>query len=130
MRWKCVRQQGSIHHRPAAAFLVFFPRSTRARIIPPDLGSVATQIVRVSTRTDLPRGRRYNAFMIRPSLAGVLKFGPLLKPTLGSGLSAEVAYVAYPAAATALNYFAYNFIKIHRTLRTSPAMATGVTDRL
>jgi hypothetical protein len=26
--------------------------------------------------------------------------------------------------------FAYNFIKIHRTLRTSPAMAAGVTDRL
>jgi hypothetical protein len=34
------------------------------------------------------------------------------------------------AAATALNYFAYNFIKIHRTLRTSPAMAASVTDRL
>ena len=34
------------------------------------------------------------------------------------------------AAATALNYFAYKFIKIHRTLRTSPAMAAGVTDRL
>src|SRR5580704_9250477 len=34
------------------------------------------------------------------------------------------------AAATALNCFAYNFIKIHRTLRTSPAMAAGVTDRL
>lgn len=34
------------------------------------------------------------------------------------------------AAATALNYFAYNFIKIHRTLRTSLAMAAGVTDRL
>ena len=33
-------------------------------------------------------------------------------------------------AATALNYFAYNFIEIHRTLRTSPAMAAGVTDRL
>jgi hypothetical protein len=27
--------------------------------------------------------------------------------------------------ATALNYFAYNFIKIHRTLRMSPAMAAG-----
>jgi hypothetical protein len=27
-------------------------------------------------------------------------------------------------------YFAYNFIKIHRTLRTTPAMAAGVTDRL
>ena len=32
------------------------------------------------------------------------------------------------AAATALNYFAYNFIKIHRTLH--PAMAAGVADRL
>ena len=34
------------------------------------------------------------------------------------------------AAATALNYFAYNFIKIHPPLRVSPAMAAGVTDRL
>jgi IS1 family transposase len=34
------------------------------------------------------------------------------------------------AASTALNYFAYNFIKIHRTLRMTPAMAAGVTDRL
>ena len=34
------------------------------------------------------------------------------------------------AAATALNYFAYNFIKVHRTLRMTPAMAAGVTDRL
>lgn len=34
------------------------------------------------------------------------------------------------AAAVALNYFAYNFIRIHRTLRMSPAMAAGVRDRL
>jgi IS1 family transposase len=34
------------------------------------------------------------------------------------------------AASVALNYFAYNFIQIHSTLRTSPAMAAGVTDRL
>jgi hypothetical protein len=34
------------------------------------------------------------------------------------------------AAAVALGYFAYNFIKIHSTLRCSPAMAAGVTDRL
>jgi hypothetical protein len=33
-------------------------------------------------------------------------------------------------AAVALNYFAYNFIKIHSTLRMSPAMAAGVTTRL
>jgi len=30
-------------------------------------------------------------------------------------------------AAVAINYFAYNFIKIHRTLRVTPAMAAGVT---
>jgi hypothetical protein len=34
------------------------------------------------------------------------------------------------AAAVALGHFAYNFIKIHRTLRVTPAMAAGVTDRL
>src|SRR5262249_6508005 len=33
-------------------------------------------------------------------------------------------------AAVALNYFAYNFIKIHRTLRVTPAMAAGVTKHL
>ena len=33
-------------------------------------------------------------------------------------------------AAVALGYFAYNFIKIHRTLRVTPAMAAGATDRL
>jgi IS1 family transposase len=34
------------------------------------------------------------------------------------------------AAAVALGYFAYNFIKINRTLRVTPAMAAGITDRL
>jgi IS1 family transposase len=34
------------------------------------------------------------------------------------------------AAAVALGYFAYNFIKINRTLRMTPAMAAGVTNRL
>ena len=29
----------------------------------------------------------------------------------------------------ALNHIAYNFIKIHRTLRVTPAMAAGVTNR-
>src|SRR5450631_4031302 len=33
-------------------------------------------------------------------------------------------------AAVALGYFAYNYIKIHRTLRMTPAMAAGVADRL
>jgi hypothetical protein len=34
------------------------------------------------------------------------------------------------SAAVALGYFAYNFIKIHGTLRCMPAMAAGVTIRL
>jgi len=34
------------------------------------------------------------------------------------------------AAAVALYYFSYNLIKIHGTLRCSPAMAAGVTNRL
>ena len=33
-------------------------------------------------------------------------------------------------AAVAINYFAYNFIKIHRTLPVTPAMVAGVTTRL
>lgn len=33
------------------------------------------------------------------------------------------------AQAVALNYFAYNFVRIHRSLRVTPAMAAGVTDR-
>jgi IS1 family transposase len=34
------------------------------------------------------------------------------------------------SAEVALTYFAYNFIKIHRTLCCTPAMAAGVTERL
>ena len=32
--------------------------------------------------------------------------------------------------AMALHFLYYNFVRIHKTLRTSPAMAAGVTDRL
>lgn len=34
------------------------------------------------------------------------------------------------AHAVALHFFHYNFIRIHKTLRVTPAMAAGVTDRL
>lgn len=46
---------------------------------------------------------------------------------LSNGFSRKIENYA---AAIALNYFAYNFIKIHRTLRVTPAMAAGVTDHL
>lgn len=34
------------------------------------------------------------------------------------------------AAAVALYFMYYNFVRIHKTLRCTPAMAAGVTDRL
>ena len=45
-------------------------------------------------------------------------------------LCREASKLENHAAAVALTYFAYNFIKIHRTLRMTPAMAACVTDRL
>src|SRR5258708_24369932 len=33
-------------------------------------------------------------------------------------------------ASVALHYAHYNFVRIHRTLRMTPAMAAGVSDRL
>jgi hypothetical protein len=44
---------------------------------------------------------------------------------------AETAFFElWGPAAVALYHFSYNFVKIHRTLRCTPAMAAGVTDRL
>jgi IS1 family transposase len=34
------------------------------------------------------------------------------------------------AHAMSLRFFYYNFVRIHKTLKTTPAMAAGVTDRL
>jgi hypothetical protein len=34
------------------------------------------------------------------------------------------------ACAMALRFLYYNFVRIHRTLKVTPAMAAGVTDRL
>jgi hypothetical protein len=41
-------------------------------------------------------------------------------PRLSKGFSRKIEN---HAAATGLNYFAYNFVKIHRKLRTSPCFA-------
>ena len=32
--------------------------------------------------------------------------------------------------AVSLHFMYYNFVRIHKTLRVTPAMAAGVTDRL
>lgn len=46
---------------------------------------------------------------------------------LSNGFSRKMAN---HAAAVALYYFTYNFVRIHRSLRVTPAMAAGVTTRL
>jgi hypothetical protein len=38
--------------------------------------------------------------------------------------------VANDEASVALHFMHYNFVRIHQTLRVTPAMAAGVTDRL
>ena len=37
--------------------------------------------------------------------------------------------IAYHAHAMALHFLYYNFVRVHKTLRTTPAMAAGVTKR-
>jgi IS1 transposase len=46
---------------------------------------------------------------------------------LTNGFSKKVENHAY---AVALHMMYYNFVKLHSTLRVTPAMAAGVTDRL
>ncbi len=60
-------------------------------------------------------------------LALVSQSGALVTSILDWSLKTRIGF---RQAAVALNYFAYNFIRIHGTLRTSPAMAAGITNRL
>jgi hypothetical protein len=46
---------------------------------------------------------------------------------LTNGFSTKVEHHAYQVA---LHFMHYNFVRIHTTLRMTPAMAAGVTDRL
>jgi IS1 family transposase len=46
---------------------------------------------------------------------------------LTNGFSKKVEHHAYQVA---LHFMHYNFVRIHKTLRMTPAMAAGVTDRL
>ena len=47
------------------------------------------------------------------------------KPHVGN-----LGRVANHAHAMALHFLYYNFVRVHKTLRTTPAMAAGVTKRL
>ena len=48
-------------------------------------------------------------------------------------MSRSIGFSGYPVSSSrqvALHFMHYNFVKIHSTLRTTPAQAAGVTDRL
>ena len=49
------------------------------------------------------------------------------KPRLTNAFSKKVENHAH---AVALHFMHYNFVRIHGSLRVTPAMAAGVTDRL
>jgi hypothetical protein len=87
-----------------------------------------------------PQSRRRCSLNLKPDISCALKSGQFDLLTtdsvlVGSGLLWEMSHgfsrkIQNHAAAVVQNYFANNFIQIHRTLRTSPAKAAGVTDRL
>jgi IS1 family transposase len=73
----------------------------------PDLAHVATSYVERSNWSARTTMRRYTR--------------------LSNGFSRKLRN---HEAAVNLNYFAYNFVRLHKTLRCSPAMAAGISDRL
>jgi len=46
---------------------------------------------------------------------------------LTNGFSKKAENLAY---AVSLHFMYYNFVRIHQTLRVTPAMEAGITDRL
>jgi hypothetical protein len=77
----------------------------------------------------------YSSHSTRSGYRGSERFGVVLpaSPSIRHSTLDDPrgqAKAAEGSGLLSLNYFAYNFIKIHRTLRTPPAMAAGVTDRL
>ena len=53
--------------------------------------------------------------------------GPVGRTRLTNGFSKKIQNHAH---AMALHFLYYNFVRIHKTLKTTPSMAAGVTDRL
>jgi len=69
--------------------------------------------------------------LFRNEVVGYFEIGasvPRCDATRGCRMDSRV--IDNHAAAVALHYFAHHFIKIHRALRVTPAMAAGVTDKL
>ena len=52
------------------------------------------------------------------------------QPQIYSAHKCLLKEVENHALSVALHYMNYNFCRIHKTLRVTPAMAAGVTDRL
>jgi hypothetical protein len=50
--------------------------------------------------------------------------------TKAEKLAAEFPKFENHAHAVALHFMYYNFVRIHQSLKVSPAMAAGVTDKL
>src|SRR5580704_16680442 len=73
----------------------------------PDVGHISTSLIERQNLTMRMSMRRF--------------------PRLTNGFSKKVQNMK---AAVSLHFAHYNFVRIHRTLRVTPAMAAGVSDRL
>ena len=91
---------------------------------PSDVNEAAFLMVQRSTAEPEPMSAKRTR---RPPRAWSVRTSMRRYTRLSNGFSRKLEN---HAAATALNYFAYNFIKIHRTLRISLAMAACVADQL
>ena len=95
------------------------PKGPKGQRRPADMNQLAKSIV------DIPRVklRRMSRSAGRP---GGLKGGE----ARAEKLTPEQRQESARKAAVALHFMHYNFVRIHQTLRVTPAMAAGVTDRL
>lgn len=96
-------------------------RPTEARYSPAQF--IGTEKIRVIGR---PEAKHVStSFVERQNLT--MRMGMRRFTRLTNGFSKKIEN---HEAAVALHYMHYNFVRIHQTLRVSPAMAAGVSNRL
>ena len=96
-------------------------------------GNSRSPCARKAWRQSASAGEPANALRGLPNAVRLAFPGPAhrLRPlrTIGT-LQRRAPKMENHAHAMALHFLYYNFVRIHKTLKTTPAMAAGVTNRL
>ena len=105
----------------SSRFTATSPESTKGRYSPAEcIGTRKTQIEGNPDPTHVS-----TSFVERQNLTMRMHMRRFTRLT--NGFSKKVENHAH---AVALHFMYYNFVRIHKTLRVTPAMAAGVTDQL